>query len=180
MRVTKTILAVLLIAIAGCGSKGNEAKDQAKDEPAAPPSPASVKVAKKEATEEAKVGVKKIYAAARSFYAEAPPGATASFPKGDTGLTPPAGTCCKQSDGRCQPDPAAWNTPLWDAVKFSMEDPHHYSYQYVSDGTSFTARAVGDLDCDGVFSTFEVVGKAEANGAVNDEPAGMYQDKELE
>lgn len=34
---------------------------------------------------------------------------------------------------------------------FSLDDPHYYSYGYTvsSDGQRFTARANGDVDCDG-------------------------------
>ncbi len=53
----------------------------------------------------------------------------------------------------------AWDTPTWQALAFAIDDPHWYSYQYDSSGVGsnamFTARAVGDLDGDGVLSTFE-------------------------
>ena len=51
-----------------------------------------------------------------------------------------------------------WGADTWEALNFAISDPHYYSYQYVSDGTqvgsTFTAYAFGDLDCDGVLSTF--------------------------
>ena len=57
-------------------------------------------------------------------------------------------------------DPAGtWNLDTWEALSFSISDPHYYAYQYDSSGTAsnaaFTARAVGDLDGDGTTSTFE-------------------------
>jgi hypothetical protein len=51
--------------------------------------------------------------------------------------------------------PGAWDHPTWRALHFSMGAPHYFSYEFVSDGTGFTARALGDLDGDGVLSTFE-------------------------
>lgn len=54
-----------------------------------------------------------------------------------------------------------WSHPTWEALNFALgryDELHHYSYQYDSSGThigaTFTASAFGDLDCDGVFSTF--------------------------
>ena len=35
-----------------------------------------------------------------------------------------------------------------------------YSFQYLRQGDRFIVRAVGDLDCDGVESTFEIQGSA--------------------
>lgn len=46
----------------------------------------------------------------------------------------------------------------WVALNFGIVDPHYYSYQYDSTGSTneaqFTASAFGDLDADGVLSTF--------------------------
>ena len=43
-----------------------------------------------------------------------------------------------------------------------MTDNHSYMYSYVVPsqflGGGFTARANGDLDCDGTYSTFEMFG----------------------
>lgn len=48
--------------------------------------------------------------------------------------------------------------PTWDALGFSVSDPHFYAYQYDSSGedrgAAFTASAFGDLDGDQIFSTF--------------------------
>jgi hypothetical protein len=56
-----------------------------------------------------------------------------------------------------------WTTPTWEALNFAVSDPHYFSYQYDSSGTgtgsSFTASAFGDLDCDGVLSTYVRVGR---------------------
>jgi len=51
-----------------------------------------------------------------------------------------------------------WSADTWEALNFAISDPHYYAYQYESHGTqlgaTFTAYAFGDLDCDGVYSTF--------------------------
>jgi type II secretory pathway pseudopilin PulG len=62
--------------------------------------------------------------------------------------------------------PETWRQPTWQALSFSIDEPHYYSYQYDSDGTGtsavFTARALGDLDGNGIRSTFERTGRANA------------------
>ena len=58
----------------------------------------------------------------------------------------------------------------WTCLKFSLEEPQYYAYTYASTVTDansggFTAQAYGDLNGDGVFSTFTVQGQA-YSGAV--------------
>jgi len=51
-----------------------------------------------------------------------------------------------------------WNSDAtWNALKFSIADPHYYAYQYGSDDvtTGFSAMAFGDLDGDSDTSLFE-------------------------
>ncbi|MBW2262350.1 MAG: hypothetical protein JRG91_10555, partial [Deltaproteobacteria bacterium] len=77
---------------------------------------------------------------------------------------------------------ATWNTTeTWNALKFSIADPHYYAYEFqsncpgsVGSAALFTARARGDLDADGAESTFERV------GTVNDQmevqgSGGLYE-----
>jgi len=102
--------------------------------------------------------------------------ASKSFPLKSTALTPPAGSCCGSPDNKCAPNPDRWTDPTWVALNFSINEPHHYSYQYIAsdDGMSYTARAIGDLDCDGVYGTFEIYGgvkKDVPGGSMNADPA---------
>ncbi len=62
--------------------------------------------------------------------------------------------------------PETWTHPSWVALGFSVSDPHYYSYEFISDGSSFTVRAYGDLDGDGVLSTFERTGHLNAQNEV--------------
>jgi hypothetical protein len=48
----------------------------------------------------------------------------------------------------CKPDPAVWIGP-WQELDFSIDEPHRFRYSYDGTAESFTARAIGDLDCDG-------------------------------
>lgn len=69
----------------------------------------------------------------------------------------PGVSCCDQG-GTCPEDRTIWDTPAWKALAFSIDDEHRFTYAYLPDpgGRSAIVRAVGDLDCDGVFSTYEV------------------------
>jgi type IV pilus assembly protein PilA len=57
----------------------------------------------------------------------------------------------------------------WNCVKFSMNDPQYYQYNYTSTNPTtttgtFTCSATGDLDGDGVYSTFSMPGAVKADG----------------
>jgi len=80
--------------------------------------------------------------------------------------------------------PGAWDGPTWKALAFRPSPegvPHAYSFSFESTagGAAFVAQARGDLDGDGVLSTFETRG-----GSGHDvTPAvlpGMYVEAELE
>ena len=60
----------------------------------------------------------------------------------------------------------------WKCLKFEMNAPQYYSYNYTANGTStgeFTAQALGDLNGDGVNSTFNAFGKVQ-EGRMNASP----------
>jgi len=113
-------------------------------------------------TQEARDGVERIYTAAREYYlSRSSDRLQASFPQLSAGPTPPIGACCKNG-GMCDPNPNLWTGAEWRALAFSIDRPHSYSFEYrvtQSSGpnASFTARAIGDLDCDGEYSTFQMV-----------------------
>jgi len=44
-------------------------------------------------------------------------------------------------------------------LKFQMTSPQYFQYEYEATATSFVARAHGDLNGDGVFSTYEIAGQ---------------------
>ncbi len=81
----------------------------------------------------------------------------------DSTMVTPQRRCCTYGpSGMCES--ADWDTPVWRALGFAIEEPHHFRFQFVSKGVgaeaAFTVRAHADLDCDGVESTFERVGLA--------------------
>jgi type IV pilus assembly protein PilA len=129
-------------------------------------------IAKSRSTE-ARMHVEKIYNAARIYWLE-PHGQVGSisplppqFP--DSKAATPAIRCCVTGGGpggRCAPDASAWQDPTWIGLSFSMDDPHYYQYEFESNGAEFTARALGDLDCDGDLSTFGMIGRVDTVNGV--------------
>lgn len=70
-----------------------------------------------------------------------------------------------------QSSAADWNhgsgTSSWKCLKYSMEQPQYYQYQYLAPdvtGTSgqFTINAIGDLDGNGSTSNFQMFGSVQA------------------
>lgn len=100
-----------------------------------------------------------------------------------TALTP-AASCCSGAKDRCTPQASDWADPTWQALSFSMDDPHYYRYEFDSSGVGasaeFTARAYGDLDCDSTFSTFERYGWVQVYGNDVSVQSGVYREKSLE
>jgi type II secretory pathway pseudopilin PulG len=123
--------------------------------------PAFVKYQRKSESTEARMMLMRMYSGATEHAMDA-----GAVPAASAGPTPPLGTCCQQG-GTCQPNPAWWADEPWRSLKFSVDDPHRYSYEYKADGSGgFTVLAHGDLDCDGTYSTFSMKG-------AKDSPPGM-------
>ncbi len=101
-------------------------------------------------------GLRAIGASATALAVERGP--TQAYPP-SVGLTPeevPAGESVE--------DPAGtWDQPTWKELGFKFERPHYYAFAFDSEssksGSSFTARAHGDLDGDGLLSTFKLSGE---------------------
>jgi prepilin-type N-terminal cleavage/methylation domain-containing protein len=152
--------------------------------------PAYVFNARKAKTAEAMVQIRRVYVASRAYIMDARMGrgATATmtpqFPESEP--TTPAATCCGYPSFKCPPDPAHWDTPSWKALMFSVDDPHWFRYEYDSTGSgapgtgsNFTVRAVGDMDCDGTYSTFEMWG-IWSDADLDVHGSGFFQDKVTE
>lgn len=145
--------------------------------------------AKKSKASEASVMLNKIAKSAKRAFIE-----NNSFPTANGALLPalPAGSksCCggkggsKASPGttvnnKCPADPEAFaKDPGWTALEFSVDEASNYQYSYVGGAKSFTAYAIGDLDCDGESATWKLEGTVTdaGNPATNlmPPPAGTY------
>lgn len=124
---------------------------------------------KKGKMSEAKLMLNKLSKAAKAQAIE-----RGMFPVGKVGPTP-SEDCCKHPGGKCPVDPKQWQTPPWTDLDFQIDDPHLFRYSYESDGKTFTATAVGDLDCDTSMVTYTATGKL-VDGApetvIDDKPSG--------
>ncbi len=129
----------------------------------------------KSMSSEAKVELRSMYDGVRVFYLSEqvdPLNPTTVQPKtlpASVGPTPARGACC-ESDGQCQPNGGLWEHATWQSLGFAMTSPHRYSYEYKrsDDGKSFTVLAHGDLDCDGIYSTYSLKGAVNAEGEVGE------------
>jgi type IV pilus assembly protein PilA len=57
-----------------------------------------------------------------------------------------------------QSTPANWQSEGWQCLRFSMDGPQYYMYQYSVTGSSFAAIANGDLNANTIPSTFTLAG----------------------
>jgi hypothetical protein len=130
--------------------------------------PAFVRYQMKVKTVEAEMALRTMVREVRAHQEKAASGEAPALES--AGPTPPVGACCEAADGRCAPDPALWDHPTWRALGFLLPESHRYSYQYevVEGGKGFVARAIGDLDCDGTYSTFELTGTFADDGSVQE------------
>lgn len=87
------------------------------------------------------------------------------FP-GQVNQVPVTGPCCTP----CVTPQTVWDSQGWDPLKFGLVEPHRYAVTFTTNSHStlatYVARAVGDLDCDGTTSTFEVRGYIDGEGEV--------------
>ena len=109
------------------------------------------------------------------------------------GPVPKAGTCCAQlggpdadGDDRCEGTEAEWDA-AFGMLNVPYPGSHYFTYELVHDqraaDPTMVLRATGDLDCDGVRSTFEryLVGKPTPGGGCELEARSpMYIENEVE
>jgi len=150
--------------------------------------PAFMKYTRRSKTAEASANVRRLFDAAVAYRAVecARLGRKCAkqfkFPA-TVALTPTTPACQDGNSKARVPQASDWQQPTWKALKFELTEPSFYQYEFVSEGAGpkarFTARAVGDLDCNGVFSTFERAGSLDAAGNV-DGGAGLMTLEDLE
>ena len=101
-----------------------------------------------------------------SAYPESAPFTPAVTPRGELVLDPPG----------------TWDSPTWRTLDFAFDAPHAYSFAFESANTdarsTFTARARGDLDGDGVTSSFAISGSVERGAEPKLEPMEINREVE--
>ena len=144
--------------------------------------PGYIKYTRKLKTAEALASLERIQVGARAYFLARHPGTDGKpqppqFPS-TIPLTPAGGAPC----GKIRTTPADWKRRGWHRLGFILEQPHAFAYSFSSQGTgqaaTYTARAHGDLDCDGVLSTFEIRGSVDRRMQVKVSPLKVTNELE--
>ncbi len=118
-------------------------------------------------TAEADENLDRIYQGLARLWKRSKDKATFQFPS--AGPSPAQVPCGARPH---KPDPAVWQGNGWKTIGFSIAKPFRYRYQVIASGkgpkAAFTIRVNGDLDCDGTYSTFELMGSIDSHGRLTD------------
>jgi prepilin-type N-terminal cleavage/methylation domain-containing protein len=121
--------------------------------------PAFMDYMKRSKKTEASLQLNKIGKNAKRAYSEASSyvvGTGAQLP-----AKPGAGGCCGGPNNHCAPVPASFaGDATWKALDFQIDEASLFYYDYTGTATAFTAKATGDLDCDGTEITYTLTGSA--------------------
>jgi hypothetical protein len=97
---------------------------------------------------------------------------------------PQEAACCGQPGDKCAGSAGEYADPIWEALAFNARDPHHFRPTYAAEGTglaaAYTATTYADLDCDGIYSTFQRGGSVTAGSGDVTAATAAYVDKEIE
>jgi hypothetical protein len=78
--------------------------------------------------------------------------------------------------------PGTWDHATWRTLEFGFVVPHSFSFDFESKNTpsiaTFRVRAQGDLDGDGVLSSFAISGEARAEVAPRSFPMDVHREVE--
>jgi type IV pilus assembly protein PilA len=149
--------------------------------------PAFLEYMKRSKTSEASLNLNKIGKAAKRVKGE-----IGTYATEDGALLPTgASTCCGGVGGvsggatsttvnnKCTANPASFvDGAGWQHLEYALDEASIYNYSYKGGSTTFTARALGDADCDTKIATFTLAGTT--TGAGNPQldlqtpPSGTY------
>jgi len=152
--------------------------------------PAFMKYIRRSKTVEATMNVRKLFDSSVSYYeAEHADSSGNIIPKqfpvagASVGPSPAANSCCGQPGDKCKPAPTNFDNAGWAALNFSVDDPFYYWYFYQSSGletaATFQAYAYGNLDCDGIYATFQRSGSVLADRSVSG-GSGLFSKNDIE
>lgn len=144
--------------------------------------PAFMRYIRRSKSTEATINLRKIFDGAAAYYSDehanrAGDILSRQFPA-SVASTPDVPACVAGESKKFTPDADMWRQPTWSAVKFGIDDPFLFQYDFDSAGTgvgsTFTVGAHGDLDCNGTLSTFERVAKIDQNNNFSGGAQGVY------
>jgi len=152
--------------------------------------PAFMKYIRRSKTVEATMNVRKLFDSSVSYYEGEHADVNGTilakqFPVAGSsvGPSPAANSCCGQAGDKCKPLPANFDNPGWASLNFSVDDPFYFWYQYLSTGVEtaavFQAYAYGNLDCDGIYSTFQRSGQVLSDRSVSG-GSGLFSKNDIE
>jgi prepilin-type N-terminal cleavage/methylation domain-containing protein len=121
--------------------------------------PAFMDYIKRSKRVEASLQLNKIGRAAKRSYSESAqyvPGVAAQLPS-----KPGIGGCCGGPNNHCSANPTAFTSDaVWRQLDFQIDEDNLFYYDYLGSPTTFTAKATGDLDCDGTEIVYTLTGTA--------------------
>lgn len=79
---------------------------------------------------------------------------TGAFPRGSAPA--PRSSCCSTHDMLCPLE--GWDAQPWKDLGYKPAGPTLFQYGYDGNGTSFTAVAIGDMDCDHIQVRYTLTG----------------------
>jgi type II secretory pathway pseudopilin PulG len=124
--------------------------------------PAFMDYMKKSKKTEAALQLNKIGKNAKTYFIErqtyvlaADPGALPADPGANGG-------CCGGANNKCPAAPAAFAADSgWASIDFQIDEPSLFRYDFAGAAATFSAVALGDLDCDGTEITYTLNGRAD-------------------
>lgn len=125
--------------------------------------PAFVKYTQRAKSSQAKITTRQIYQMAMMRQLED------KLP--DSAPLTPADDPCAAGGGSYVATATTWSHPTWVGLGFAPIGEQYYRYAFERTADGFVVRAVGDLDCDGVQSTFEMKAVAGEDGMMVGTPS---------
>jgi prepilin-type N-terminal cleavage/methylation domain-containing protein len=125
--------------------------------------PAFMDYMKRSKKTEASLQLNKLGKNAKRIYSE-----TSAYVDGTESQTPEKpgmGGCCGgggKDPNHCAAVPDLFDLPVWNELDFQIDEDFLFLYDYQGTTTTFTAKATGDLDCDGAELIYELRGTADA------------------
>ena len=131
--------------------------------------PAFQRYVKKARTAEVAGHLSKMWTGATAYYLSDhsdPSGTSLARQFPDSASAPYDTECACMSGERCPGNASRFDEPPWVALNFNVSGPHLFMPRYAASGVGanavFTASTTGDLDCDGILSSFYRIGRASA------------------